>query len=178
MQQIAKAEAGILHSLDKCPGLMTPWQPCLQRVQGHNHSGQRAAPSSKASGCKFGGLLYYHATIFLVKVLDTFCKRPGKKHRFGVLVPLTNGENQPTKEKKIKRSSMPTAVVVIAKKLKYVICACSINLYFVFVRIFSIYSITQNCVMQYLNSLIMIALRNTYLNKKVNLQASILGRKD
>lgn len=39
--RVPKQSAGVFHSLDKCPGLMTPWQPCLQRVQWHSRSRQR-----------------------------------------------------------------------------------------------------------------------------------------
>lgn len=57
---------------------------------------------------------------FSGKSVGNFVKCPGKKQSFGVLDPLTNGENQLTKEKKkIKISSTPTVVVVTATIRSY-----------------------------------------------------------
>lgn len=103
MQQSAKQKAGIFHSLDKCPGLMTPWQPCLQRVQRESHSRQSVDrelhPVAKPQMANLDGCSM-SCNHFSGKSVGNFVKCPGKKQSFGVLDPLTNGENQLTKEKK------------------------------------------------------------------------------
>lgn len=132
-----KQSTGVLHGLDKCLGLMTPWQPCLQKLQGHDRSPRRAAPSSKASGGKFGWLLYIIQPLFWQKCWRLFASVLAKSTVFVCLPHFTNGDNQPTKEKrnKSKKSSRPTVILVTAKKLYCATCACSINSYFVFVGI-------------------------------------------
>lgn len=134
--RVPKQSSGVLHGLDKCLGLMTPRQPCLQKLQGHDYSPQRASTSSKASGGKFGWLLYIIQPLFWQKCWRLFVSVLAKITGFVCLPHFTNRDNQPTKEKKNPKEAVCLQSYWWQQRseLYCVTCACCIN-YFVFVGI-------------------------------------------
>lgn len=109
--RVPKQSAGLLHGLAKCLGLMTPWQPCLQKIQGYDCSPQRAAPSGN-----FGWLLYMSQLLLWQKCWTLFASVLAKKAQFlwPCHISLTGTISSRNKwEKKKLKSSMPTVILVI-----------------------------------------------------------------
>lgn len=129
--RVPKQSAGLLHGLAKCLGLMTPRQPCLQKIQGYDCSPQRAAPSGN-----FGWLLYISQLLFWQKCWTLFASVLAKRAQFlwPCHVSLTRTISSRKKwEKNLKKQYACSHIG--DRKLYSATCVSSINSYFVFVGI-------------------------------------------